>query len=100
MNKLSALVLPFNQISKEDTALVGGKGANLGEMSQAGLPIPQGFCLTSNSYRLLLSENHLDQFIKDTLKDLDVKDTNALDQASKKIRDKFLKSDIPTGVVK
>jgi pyruvate,water dikinase len=100
MNKNSALVLPFKEITKEDTAVVGGKGANLGEMVQVGLPIPQGFCLTSNAYRLLLSENHLDQLIKDTLKDLDVKDTKALDAASKKIKDKFLKADIPQEVVK
>ncbi len=41
--KNTALTLQFNQIDKNDIPLVGGKGANLGEMIQAGLPIPNGF---------------------------------------------------------
>ena len=43
------LVLPFEKTNKHDIALVGGKGANLGEMTSAGFPIPSGFCLTSDS---------------------------------------------------
>ena len=41
------LVLPFSAINKHDLLLVGGKGANLGELMQAGFPVPSGFCVTT-----------------------------------------------------
>jgi rifampicin phosphotransferase len=40
----------FNEIRKDDIALAGGKGANLGELSHAGLPVPPGFVLTTKGY--------------------------------------------------
>jgi rifampicin phosphotransferase len=44
------LVLPFESISRVDRALVGGKGANLGELTRAGLPVPPGFCVTTAAF--------------------------------------------------
>lgn len=46
----------FHEIGLEDLPLVGGKGANLGKMARAGLPVPPGFCVTTNAY---------EQFIRD-----------------------------------
>lgn len=48
MNGLN--ILRFSEIDKTMTAIVGGKGANLGEMTQAGFPVPPGFCLTTAVY--------------------------------------------------
>ncbi|RMG11290.1 MAG: hypothetical protein D6729_18245, partial [Deltaproteobacteria bacterium] len=45
------LTRPFSHIRATDLPLVGGKGANLGEMAAAGLPIPQGFCVTTAAFR-------------------------------------------------
>lgn len=42
--------LPFSQISAADLPLVGGKGANLGEMSRANFPVPPGFCVTTHAF--------------------------------------------------
>ena len=42
--------LPFSAISARDLPLVGGKGANLGEMTQAGFPVPPGFCITTDAF--------------------------------------------------
>ena len=47
-------VLNFNEIDKSDLLYVGGKGANLGEMTKAGFPVPQGFCVTTKAYRNFL----------------------------------------------
>ena len=41
----------FEHITKSDVALVGGKGANLGEMTRAGFPVPPGFVVTVDAYR-------------------------------------------------
>ena len=40
----------FNEVGKSDVGLVGGKGANLGEMTQANIPVPNGFIVTSAAY--------------------------------------------------
>ncbi len=41
----------FDDVQASDTAVVGGKGANLGECTRAGLPVPGGFCITTQAYR-------------------------------------------------
>ena len=50
MKKKEANILWFAEVGKEDVALVGGKGANLGEMTSAQLPVPRGFIVTSKAY--------------------------------------------------
>ncbi len=99
MNKNTALVLPFSDIDKHDTALVGGKGANLGELAAAGFPVPNGFCLTSTAYNLMLSENELTPKITSLLKNLDVKNSRQLDLVSLHIRNLILKADFPEKVL-
>jgi pyruvate,water dikinase len=49
----------FNEINKEDGAVVGGKGANLGEIFNAGLPVPDGFCITTTAYDEYFARNQL-----------------------------------------
>ncbi len=44
------MVLWFDEISSADLKRVGGKSANLGECTQAGLPVPPGFCVTTEAY--------------------------------------------------
>src|ERR1700694_4470462 len=56
----SDFVLPFSAIHRNMLALVGGKGANLGELTGAGLPVPPGFCITTAAYELVASEAGLD----------------------------------------
>jgi len=43
-------ILWFSEIGKEDVGKAGGKGANLGEMTRAGFPVPPGFMVTSEAY--------------------------------------------------
>ena len=44
---------PFDEITTADIALVGGKGLSLGLLAAAGLPVPEGFCLTTAVHRRL-----------------------------------------------
>ncbi|RRD43433.1 PEP/pyruvate-binding domain-containing protein [Buchananella hordeovulneris] len=50
------MILWFTDITAADHAQVGGKGANLGECTRAGLPVPPGFCLTTAAYRAATRE--------------------------------------------
>ena len=47
----------FDEIRKDDIALAGGKGANLGELSHAGLPVPPGFVVTTTAYDAFVEAN-------------------------------------------
>lgn len=46
----------FNEISKKDINQVGGKGASLGEMTQAGISVPSGFVITTQVYQKFINE--------------------------------------------
>ncbi|TBL76638.1 phosphoenolpyruvate synthase [Paenibacillus thalictri] len=48
---METYIMFFSEIGKDDLPAVGGKGANLGEMSKGGLPVPPGFCITTSAYR-------------------------------------------------
>lgn len=91
-------VLWFHEIDKEDVARVGGKGANLGEMTQAGFPVPGGFVVTSSAYKHMIEENQLEDKIKATLKDLDVEDPDALNRASAKVQKIIESSPFPKDI--
>ena len=54
MNKGEKAVVWFNEVTREDIPLVGGKGANLGEMTNAGIPVPGGFIVTAISLTLAI----------------------------------------------
>lgn len=91
-------VLWFHEIDKDDVAIVGGKGANLGEMTQAGFPVPGGFVVTSAAYKHMIAENNLEDKIKVMLKDLNVEDADALNRASKRVQDLIEKSPFPKDI--
>src|SRR5690242_17941853 len=52
---MTALIIPLSDPRAADAACVGPKAANLAALGHAGLPIPDGFCLTANAYRLQLA---------------------------------------------
>jgi pyruvate,water dikinase len=57
------IVVPFTALRRDALALVGGKGANLGELTGAGLPVPPGFCITTAAYETVASEAGLDAIL-------------------------------------
>jgi len=88
------LILWFKDLSKTDIPTVGGKGANLGEMFNH-FPIPNGFCITVNSYKRFLEETGLDKAIYGMLDTLNVNDNDQLEKVSKKIRNMILEKPFP-----
>lgn len=76
----------FNEVGKSNINLVGGKGANLGEMVRAGFPVPPGFIVTSKAYYSFIKENNFATQITRILKSSDVNDPRQLSPVSNKIR--------------
>ncbi|MGB9709631.1 phosphoenolpyruvate synthase [Infirmifilum uzonense] len=54
--KNTRLILWFEELTKEDVPIVGGKNANLGEMIRAGIPVPPGFAVTAYAYKRFIEE--------------------------------------------
>lgn len=85
MRKSEKTILWFEEVSKKDIPLVGGKGANLGEMINIGIPVPPGFLVTAAAYFDFIKKSSLKAKLKTELKGLDVHD-------SKKIATGFAKN--------
>jgi pyruvate,water dikinase len=88
-------IMWLREISKEDTPLVGGKGANLGEMFNSDFPVPDAFVLTSNAFRDFLNTTHLKQEIFSIIKSIRFEDTQDLEEKAKKIREKVINAEMP-----
>ena len=75
-------ILWFKDIRKGSIGTCGGKGANLGELTAAGFPVPPGFVVTSEAYFNFIRANGIDKVIKELTEGLDVQDTDRLDEVS------------------
>jgi pyruvate,water dikinase len=94
---LVKLVLWFNEISKDDVSVVGGKNANLGEMTtHAGVPVPPFFAVTAEAYRHHINSNSLQEKINETMKQLkDPNDTQMLQSVGKTVREMIYNAQLP-----
>ncbi len=76
-------VRPFDRIRLSDADLVGGKGANLGELTGAGLPVPPGFVVTADAYRESLRQAGLTTRLRSTVDAAHPDDPADLDRAAR-----------------
>jgi len=100
MKKSTAHTLKFSEIRKSDIAYVGGKGANLGEMFSAGIPVPNGFVVTAKAYFDFLDSTSIRQKILTELSGLDIEDSKALMKASKNVKTAILAAKMPESLKK
>ncbi len=89
------LIRHFKDISKKDVSLAGGKGASLGEMTQAGLQVPPGFVVTASAFDRFLEETDLDSEIEAFLHKVKHQDINSVDKVSAEIQDLIHRADFP-----
>ena len=75
--------------------IVGGKGASLARLANSGLPVPDGFYVTTEAYRRFVSDNHLSRAIRTALESADLTQPPALEAVSKAIQDQFVQAEIP-----
>ncbi len=93
-----SVVRTLDEVSADDLALVGGKGANLGELVAAGIPVPEAFCVTTTAYRRHLAENGLDAVIAGLLDGIDYEDTASVEQHATAIRAAIMAAPTPLDI--
>src|SRR3989338_7040767 len=93
-------ILWFEEVGREDVNIVGGKGANLGEMCKANIPVPYGFVVTAFAYFNFLKETGLDKTIKEALMVLNHQDPKSLQQTAANIRRLILSKKMSEDIAK
>lgn len=93
-------VIWFKDLSKEDIPLVGGKCANLGELLGIGMPVPDGFAISSNAYKVFLKQTRFDKEVLSLLSEIDTSDIKSLQSISEKIRRKIENIKMPEDMEK
>jgi pyruvate,water dikinase len=89
----------FNEIDKNDIPIVGGKGANLGELTQKGLDVPPGFCVTAEAYTYFIDYAKLNEKIKEKVSNLDVEDSIELQKTSSEVQGLINSAQVPKDLI-
>lgn len=94
------IVRNLKKLHTDDTPFAGGKGASLGEMTNAGIPVPPGFVVFSTSFEQFIKETNLIQEINSILDTVNHKEIHTVEQASKSIRALILSREMPQNIAK
>src|SRR5215208_6278198 len=90
--------LRFEDVSASDVAQVGGKAANLGELTRAGLPVPPGFCVSTAAYELVADGDDLRRILDD-LAVTPPEDTERLAELAVEARAALLAAPVPPDII-
>ena len=85
----------FAEVGRESVPLVGGKGANLGELTQADIPVPPGFVVTTRAYRQFIEDSGLDHTLRRLLNGLNVDDDAQLNAKAAAVRYAIEQAEMP-----
>src|SRR5262245_28156867 len=95
---MGSYVVSFDESDGMRLADVGGKGANLGEMTKAGFPVPPGFCVTTAAYRdFVRASGELDALL-DELVDVPHEDLVRIAALGRRIRAHLESLEMPADV--
>ena len=89
------LVALLSNFGRNDLAIAGGKGANLGELMQAGFDIPGGFVITTAAYDLFLQSNEIQTRLAELLTSLNPDHPDSVKEVSHQIRSLFQGAELP-----
>ena len=98
MGEANRIVVLFEEVGKEDLSLVGGKGANLGELLRHGIPVPPGFVVTAPAYSSFLEKAGLKAPIQELLEKLDPSDTQTLQETAARIKEMITETPMPAEI--
>jgi len=85
----------FEDLGKADVNKAGGKGANLGELVKAGLPVPPGFVVTAQAYLLFNTESGLARKIVHAMEGINVDDTAMLQAKAREVQGMIIGTEMP-----
>lgn len=88
----------FEELTKDDTPIAGGKGANLGELTRAGLPVPGGFVVSAGAYLQAMDEAGIRDLLRERVQAVDVGDPAALRDLAGELQSAVRKSGVPPGL--
>jgi phosphoenolpyruvate synthase/pyruvate phosphate dikinase len=88
-------VVPLGTLRRDDLECGGGKGANLGELISAGLPVPPGFCITTAAYRRAVAQAGLMDEMQDALRNVRAEDPGSTETTSAFIATLFEELPLP-----
>lgn len=88
----------FHELGKADAGIAGGKGASLGEMTQAGIPVPGGFVILAETFDAFIEHNRLESVITEELAKVDIADGKTVETASQTIRKLVDEAQIPAHI--
>jgi phosphoenolpyruvate synthase/pyruvate phosphate dikinase len=85
----------FSELNKESKEIAGEKGANLGELYNNNLPVPEGFVITIKSFETFLEKTELKNKIFPLLNKLNIKDLEKIKETSEIIRKLIISAELP-----
>lgn len=88
----------FKDLTKNDAGIAGGKGASLGEMTRASIPVPPGFVVLSGTFERFIHETNLVEEIDTILHKVDHKEIHTVEKASEEIQALILEADMPKDI--
>ena len=92
------IVKNFNEIDSKNVDIAGGKGASLGEMTQANIPVPEGFVILSNVFEKFLENANIGAEIESILNTVNTDAVHTIDEASEKIQYLILNAEMLEGI--
>ena len=88
----------FKNLDKKSVAIAGGKGASLGEMTKAGMPVPPGFVVLASAFERFLDETELNAEVEAILKKVNHKEMESVERASEEIREMIRSAKMPKDI--
>lgn len=88
----------FKDLDKDSLLIAGGKGVNLGIMYKQGFPVPNGFCVTAQTYGEYLERTGIKNKIKEFLTGLEKENTDQLQQIAAQIQELIVSTLIPEDI--
>src|SRR3974377_286081 len=90
--------LLFGEVDETRLPDVGGKGANLGELTRAGFPVPPGFCVTTAAYRDFVRASGALDALLDALDQVTHEDLGAIGALGGRVRKHLEALAMPAGI--
>ncbi|MDP1884542.1 MAG: PEP/pyruvate-binding domain-containing protein [Candidatus Moranbacteria bacterium] len=94
------LLRTFRDLGKGDADIAGGKGASLGEMTQAGVPVPPGFVVLAGTFEKFLEETDLGVEVDAILHTVDHNAMHTVEEASEKIQTLIKSAQMPGDIAR